>query len=136
MISVVIPTFNELQNIIPLIKNLIVLISDFEYEIIVVDDDSPDGTSEEVNKYMKLNNRIKLITRIGRSGLSSAIKEGLIFSQGKYILVLDGDGQHHPSFVLDMLEKMKQNKSNIIIGSRFLNTSKLEGLSNTRSLGS
>ena len=88
MISIVIPTFNEVKNIIPLIKNLIVLISDFEYEIIVVDDDSPDGTSEEVNKYMKLNNRIKLITRIGRSGLSSAIKEGLIFSQGKYICLL------------------------------------------------
>ena len=51
MISIVIPTFNEVRNIIPLIKNLIVLISDFEYEIIVVDDDSPDGTSDEVNKY-------------------------------------------------------------------------------------
>ena len=65
MISIVIPTFNEVRNIIPLIKNLTVLISDFEYEIIVVDDDSPDGTSEEVNNYMKLNKRIKLITRIG-----------------------------------------------------------------------
>ena len=104
MISIVIPTFNEVQNIIPLIKNLILLISDFEYEIIVVDDDSPDGTSEEVNKYMKLNQRIKLITRIGRSGLSSAIKEGLIFAQGKYVLVLDGDGQHHPSFILEMFD--------------------------------
>ena len=67
MISIVIPTFNEVQNIIPLIKNLTVLIRDFEYEIIVVDDDSPDGTSEEVNKYMKLNNRIKLITAIRAS---------------------------------------------------------------------
>ena len=136
MISIVIPTFNEVQNIIPLIKNLIVLISDFEYEIIVVDDDSPDGTSEEVNKYMKLNNRIKLITRIGRSGLSSAIKEGLIFAQGKYILVLDGDGQHHPSFVLEMLDVLNKKNSDIVIGSRFLNTSKLNGLSNKRSLGS
>ena len=74
MISIVIPTFNEVKNIIPLLKNLTILVSDFEYEIIVVDDDSPDGTSEEVNKYMKSNKRIKLITRIGRSGLSSAIK--------------------------------------------------------------
>ena len=136
IISIVIPTFNESQNIIPLIKNLIVLISDFEYEIIVVDDDSPDGTSEEVNKYMKLNKRIKLITRIGRSGLSSAIKEGLIFAQGKYLLVIDGDGQHHPSFILNMLEEMQRGKYDIVIGSRFLNNSKLEGLSNERSLGS
>jgi len=60
-----------------------------------------------------LNKRIKLITRIGRSGLSSAIKEGLIFAQGKYILVLDGDGQHHPSFVLDMLDVI--NKKNLIL---------------------
>ena len=135
-ISIVIPTFNEVENIIPLLKNLIVLLNDFEYEIIVVDDDSPDGTSDKVNKYMKLNKRIKLITRIGRYGLSSAIKEGLIFAQGKYSLVLDGDGQHHPSLILKMLEEIKKNKSDIVIGSRFLNASKLEGLSNKRSLGS
>ncbi len=136
MISIVIPTFNEVENIIPLLKNLTALVKDFEYEIIIVDDDSPDGTSDAVNKYMNFNRRIKLITRIGRSGLSSAIKEGLIFAQGKYLLVLDGDGQHHPSFILNMLEEIKKNKSDIVIGSRFLDTSKLEGLSNKRSFGS
>ena len=103
MISIVIPTFNEVENIVPLLKKLTLILNDFEYEIVVVDDDSPDGTSDKVKKYMKNNKRIKLITRIGRSGLSSAIKEGVVFAQGKYILVLDGDGQHHPSFVLDML---------------------------------
>ena len=136
MISIVIPTFNEVENIVPLLKKLTLILNDFEYEIVVVDDDSPDGTSDEVNKYMKKNKRIKLITRIGRSGLSSAIKEGLIFAQGKYLLVLDGDGQHHPSFILNMLEEMQRSKYDIVIGSRFLNNSKLEGLSNERSLGS
>ena len=136
MISIVIPTFNEVENIIPLLKNLTALVNDFEYEIIIVDDDSPDGTSDAVNKYMKFNKRIKLITRIGRSGLSSAIKEGLIFAQGKYLLVLDGDGQHHPSFILNMLREIKKNESDVVIGSRFLNDSKVEGLSNKRSLGS
>ena len=120
MISIVIPTFNEVKNIIPLIKNLIVLLIDFDYEIIVVDDDSPDGTSEEVNTYMKMNKRIKLITRIGRSGLSSAIKEGLIFAQGKYILVLDGDGQHHPSFVLDMLDVIDKKNLILLLEAGFL----------------
>ena len=51
MISIVIPTFNEVRNIIPLLKNLISLIEDFEYEIIIVDDDSPDGTSELIKKF-------------------------------------------------------------------------------------
>ena len=136
MISIVIPTFNEVENIVPLLKKLTLILNDFEYEIVVVDDDSPDGTSDHVNKYMNINKRIKLITRIGRSGLSSAIKEGLIFAQGKYLLVLDGDGQHHPSFIMNMLEEIQRSKADIVIGSRFLHKSKLEGLSNERSLGS
>tara|TARA_B100000941_G_C28506200_1_gene557477 strand:+ start:929 stop:2020 length:1092 start_codon:yes stop_codon:yes gene_type:complete len=136
MISIVIPTFNEVKNIIPLLNNLISLINNFEYEIIIVDDDSPDGTSEKIKKYMKDNQRIKLITRIGRSGLSSAIKEGLIFAQGKYLLVLDGDGQHDPSFISDMINEIKNSKYDLVIGSRFLSSSNLEGLSNKRSLGS
>ena len=103
MISIVIPTFNEVKNIIPLLKTLINIVSDFKYEIIVVDDDSPDGTSQEIVKFMKDNKKVKLITRVGRSGLSSAIKEGLIFAQGKYLLVLDGDGQHEPTFVFNMI---------------------------------
>ena len=136
MISIVIPTFNEVKNIIPLLKTLINIVSDFKYEIIVVDDDSPDGTSQKISKFMEDNKKVKLITRVGRSGLSSAIKEGLIFAQGKYLLVLDGDGQHEPTFVLNMIEKIKKNNVAIVIGSRFLNSSRLEGLSKKRSLGS
>ena len=136
MISIVIPTFNEVKNIIPLLKKLISLINEYEYEIIVVDDDSPDGTSEEINKFIQNRQKIKLITRIGRSGLSSAIKEGLMFAKGKYLLVLDGDGQHEPSFLLNMINEIKNSQSDLVIGSRFLSSSNLEGLSNQRSLGS
>ena len=136
MISIVIPTFNEVKNIIPLLKNLISLINEYDYEIIIVDDDSPDGTSEEINKFMKNKKKINLITRIGRSGLSSAIKEGLIFAKGKYLLVLDGDGQHDPSFILNMINEIKFSHSDLVIGSRFLSSSNLEGLSIQRSFGS
>ena len=61
MISIVIPTFNEVGNIISLLKNLIDLVNHFEYEIIVVDDDSPDGTSDEVSKYMQSNKKINCL---------------------------------------------------------------------------
>ena len=136
MISIVIPTFNEVNNIIPLIKNLLNLLNDLEYEIIIVDDDSPDGTSEKINKFMKQNQNIKLLRRVGRSGLSSAIKEGLIFAQGEYLLVMDGDGQHNPSCILSMINKIKKGKYDLVIGSRFLTSSSLEGLSFRRSFGS
>ena len=136
MISIVIPTFNEVKNIIPLLKTLINIVSDFKYEIIVVDDDSPDGTSQEIVKFMKDNKKVKLITRVGRSGLSSAIKEGLIFAQGEYLIVLDGDGQHDTSFVLNMIDKIMNSQYDLVIASRFLDSSNLQGLSDKRTLGS
>ncbi len=136
MISIVIPTFNEVNNILPLLNNLTNLLKDFQYEIIIVDDDSPDGTSEEINKYKEHNKEIKLITRIGRSGLASAIKEGLLFAEGKYLLVIDGDGQHDPICILKMINQIINSQYDLIIGSRFLNDSKLVGLSDKRSLGS
>ena len=136
MLSIIIPTFNEVRNIIPLIENLISIIDNYEYEIIVVDDDSPDGTSDVINNYMKKNDNVKLITRIDRSGLSSAIKEGLIFARGDYLLVLDGDGQHDPECITNILNKIFEGKTDLVIASRFLKSSKLKGLSNRRSFGS
>ena len=136
MLSIIIPTFNEAGNIIPLIENLIIIIKNFEYEIIVVDDDSPDGTSEVINNYMNKNDKIKLITRVDRSGLSSAIKEGLIFARGEYLLVLDGDGQHDPACIKNILNEIFKDQTDLVIASRFLKSSKLKGLSYKRSFGS
>ena len=136
MLSIIIPTFNEVKNIIPLIENLISIIKNYEYEIIVVDDDSPDGTSDVINNYMNKNDKIKLITRIDRSGLSSAIKEGLIFARGEYLLVLDGDGQHDPACIKNILNEIFEDQTDLVIASRFLKSSNLRGLSYKRSLGS
>ena len=136
MISIIIPTFNEVKNIIPLIESLISIIENFKYEIIVVDDDSPDGTSELVNDYINKNDNVKLITRVDRSGLSSAIKEGLIFARGDYLLVLDGDGQHDPACIKNILSEILADQTDLVIASRFLKSSKLKGLSGKRSFGS
>ena len=136
MISIIIPTFNEVKNINSLIDKLVNLLKDIEYEIIVVDDDSPDGTADEVSKLMEINKNIQLISRFGRTGLSSAIKEGLIFAKGEYLIVLDGDGQHDASCVLDLVTEIRESNADIVIASRFLNQSLLSGLSEKRSLGS
>ena len=136
MLSIIIPTFNEVKNIIPLIESLISIVNDFRYEIIVIDDDSPDGTSEVVNRYANKNDNVKLITRIDRSGLSSAIKEGLIFARGDYLLVLDGDGQHDPACIKNILNEILEDQTDLVIASRFLKSSKLKGLSGKRSFGS
>ena len=136
MISIVIPTFNESKNILILINDLITLLEDIDYEIVVVDDDSPDGTSEKVSQEMQNNSNIKLITRVGRSGLASAIKEGLLFARGEYLMVLDGDGQHEPFCVLEMMKEIAKEDCDLVIGSRFLESSKLDGLSERRSIGS
>ena len=136
MLSIIIPTFNEVKNIIPLIESLINIIYDFNYEIIVVDDDSPDGTSDMVNNYMNKNDKVKLITRLDRFGLSSAIKEGLIFARGDYLLVLDGDGQHDPACIKNILDEILKDQTDLIIASRFLKSSQLTGLTRRRSFGS
>ena len=76
MISIVIPTFNESQNIVPLIKNLIVLISDFEYEIIVVDDDSPDGTGNILKELAQKYKQLNIIHRTRKLGLDPGHTNG------------------------------------------------------------
>ena len=136
MISIIIPTFNEVKNISCLIKDIEKLLNNLKYEIIIVDDDSPDGTAAVVNKLMERNQNIHLISRIGRSGLSSAIKEGLIFGKGKYLIVLDGDGQHDASCILDLINKIQETNLDMVVASRFLDSSQIKGLSNKRSLGS
>jgi len=136
MISIIIPTFNEANNIKVLLLNLLNLLKNLEFEIIVVDDDSPDGTGNQVYKLMKDNKNIQLINRVGRFGLSSAIKEGLLFAKGNYLLVLDGDGQHDANCVLDLINKIKETNADMVIASRFLDNSLLKGLSVKRSLGS
>ena len=136
MISIIIPTFNEVKNISCLISTVVNILENYKYEIIVVDDDSPDGTSIEVSKLMLNNQNIHLINRIGRSGLSSAIKEGLMFGKGEYLLVIDGDGQHDANCILDLINIIKETNADMVIASRFLESSQIKGLSDKRSLGS
>ena len=132
IISIVIPTFNEQSNILKIINKLLYLDVLYEIEIIVVDDDSSDGTAKIVREYGRIDRRVRLISRLGRSGLSSAIKEGCLCATGHIIAVMDADGQHDPSYIKLALKTIELKKVDIVLGSRFAQGSIIKGLSQER----
>ncbi len=135
-LSIVLPTYNERENIIPLLGQLLTCTNDYELEILVVDDDSTDGTTQLVKDLSSRDRRIRLIHRVGRSGLASAIKEGLMVATGDFIAVMDSDGQHEPKAVINALNKLRKDNFNLVVGSRFLKGSEIRGLSYRRTGGS
>ena len=99
LVSIILPTYNEAGNIVSIIESLLKLKDQFELEILVVDDDSPDGTGDLVKLLSRKIPEVRLIRRMGRAGLASAIKEGLLDAAGDLALVMDSDGQHDPAAV-------------------------------------
>ena len=92
--SLIIPTYNEKDNITVLIGRLLKLLKPFDYEIIVVDDNSPDKTWKIVQQKYKKNRRVKVLRRMNKRGLISAITDGFDKAKGEFIGVMDADMQH------------------------------------------
>ena len=135
-VSVVLPTFNERNNISPLIDELLRLSESYDIELIIVDDNSSDGTASIVRKIAQKDRRIRLIKRIGRAGLSSAIKEGCLCATGSIIAIMDTDGQHEVKTISSALSRLIEDEIDFVIGSRFLDKSLIKGLSKGRKGGS
>ena len=135
-LSFVLPTHNEEKNIIPIIEEILEFNNFYEIEIIVVDDDSKDNTQKLVREFAKENRTVRLISRVGRYGLSSALKEGCLNSMGEIIAIMDSDGQHEVHSVYEACGYLLNNDVDIIIGSRFLENSSIDGLSSWRKKGS
>lgn len=135
-VSIVLPTYNERGNIEPLLAQLLQLQSHVDLELLVVDDDSSDGTAELVRQLARREPRLRLIRRIGRSGLASAIKEGLLDATGDLALVMDSDGQHEPASVLQAITTLQEQELDLVIGSRFHADAQIHGLSGPRERGS
>lgn len=125
--SVVIPTYNEDENIGELVTNLNQGLdrSKIKHEIIVVDDDSADETFTIVSKLSKMDNRIKLISRKGKRGIGSAIFEGFEKSQGNVLVTMDADFSHPPESVIKLVGAM--DKYDLAIGSRYVCGGKMNG---------
>ena len=135
-VTFVLPTFNERNNIVFLLQELLKLDDIYKLEIIVIDDNSSDGTSEVVRLISREENKIKLIKRLDRFGLSSAIKEGCINATNEIIAIMDTDGQHLVNDVVNSIEKLSSQNLDIVSGSRFLSDSSIKGLSKKREKGS
>jgi dolichol-phosphate mannosyltransferase len=118
-LSVIVPTFNERENIAELIARLEVCLEDRSWEVVFVDDDSPDGTANLVREYAGADSRVRCIQRIGRRGLSSACVEGLLASTASYLAVIDADLQHDERLLPQMLDTLKQTDADIVVGSRY-----------------
>jgi dolichol-phosphate mannosyltransferase len=122
-VSVVIPTYNEKENIEALLRILTV---DFKFnEIIIVDDGSTDGTIDIIKKFKLSNPNIILIERGIKKGLGSALREGFLFSKSDYIVTMDADLSHNPYEIPKFLSKI--GEAHIIVGSRHLKDSKIIG---------
>jgi dolichol-phosphate mannosyltransferase len=93
-VSLVLPTYNERENLAPLLERVTSALEDYEHEIIVVDDDSPDRTWEEAERLQRLYPRLRMIRRVGERGLSSAVVRGFREATGEILAVMDADLQH------------------------------------------
>lgn len=116
---VIIPTYNEIENIARMIEA--VLGQDPSIDILIIDDNSPDGTADVVKKAMEDNDRIKLIERSGKLGLGSAYVRGFEYALAngyEYILEMDADFSHNPNDLPRLLEAAKTN--DLVIGSRYV----------------
>jgi dolichol-phosphate mannosyltransferase len=131
-LSVVLPTYNERDNIEPIVAELLPLQEVCDLEILFVDDDSADGTADVVRRLAHLHAAVRLVRRVGRAGLSSAIKEGILDATGDLVVVMDCDGQHEPATVSAAVESLQRSGADLVIGSRFHPRALIQGLSERR----
>ncbi|MBB3882299.1 glycosyltransferase [Acetobacter oeni] len=129
-ITVVVPCYREADNVRPLVSALEIALAGRDWEVIFVDDNSPDGTIEVIRQLAWANWRVRGISRIGRRGLSSAVIEGALASSARFIAVMDGDLQHDQTRLGTMVDVLAQDRCDIVIGSRHVEGGDNAGLAN------
>ncbi|MFD1695335.1 glycosyltransferase family 2 protein [Roseibium aestuarii] len=136
-LSIVLPTFNEAQNVPLMVDLLEKTLAGIDWEVIVVDDNSPDGTSQTGRAIARGNPRVRVIRRIGRRGLSGACVEGILSSSADFVAVMDADLQHDESLLPKMLEELRADRADLVVASRKVEGGTIgEGLSSVRAWGS
>jgi dolichol-phosphate mannosyltransferase len=131
-LSVVVPTYQESTNIPVLFERLKVALKDVPWELIVVDDDSPDGTSNVAFALAADDRRLRCLRRVNRSGLAGAVIEGWMSSSANFVAVIDGDLQHDESILPAMYDALAKGSGNLAIATRIRDPSNGAGLSPAR----
>jgi dolichol-phosphate mannosyltransferase len=117
-LTVVIPTLNERNNVGPLVELLDTVLDTISWEVIFVDDDSPDGTADWIREISRRDRRVRCLQRIGRRGLTTACIEGALATSAPYVAIMDADMQHDEKLLPQMLAILKSEPVDLVVGSR------------------
>lgn len=132
LLSVVVPTFNERDNVTVLYRRLETTLAGIPWEVVFVDDNSPDGTWEVVRGLARQDSRVRCVRRVGRRGLSGACIEGILASSAPYAVVMDADLQHDETQLPKMVELLRSGKADLVLGSRYIEGYRAEGFNKQR----
>jgi dolichol-phosphate mannosyltransferase len=118
-LAVIIPTFNEAANVAPLLQRLALALAGIRWEAVFVDDNSPDGTSNIVREIAVTNPQVRIVQRIGRRGLTSAVVEGMLATAAPVLAVIDGDMQHDETILPKMYAAIASGEADLAVGTRY-----------------
>ena len=119
-VSIVVPTFNERDNVTVLYRRLAATLEGISWEVVFVDDNSPDGTWQVVRGLAQQDSRVRCIRRIGRRGLSGACIEGILAASAPYAAVIDADLQHDEAQLPKMVALLQSGEAELVVGSRYI----------------
>ncbi|MGY8974042.1 MAG: glycosyltransferase [Sphingomonadales bacterium] len=125
-LAIILPTLNERDNLAPLVERIEGALGTSGWEVLVVDDNSADGTSDEARRLSLSDPRVRVLQRIGRRGLSSAAIEGFCATAAPYVAVMDADHQHDPQLLVAMLASVKAGEADVAVASRFADGASME----------
>jgi dolichol-phosphate mannosyltransferase len=135
-LAVIIPTYNEAANVVPMLERLSLALAGFHWEAVFVDDNSPDGTAELVRNIAVNHAHIRIIQRIGRRGLTSAVIEGMMATAAPVLAVIDGDLQHDETILPQLYAAIASGGADLAIGSRYADGGGVGTWNKHRAIGS
>lgn len=116
----IIPTFNEVDNVEELVRRLHHVLAGVAWEAVFVDDDSTDGTAAKLHELSNCDPQVRCLRRVGRRGLSSACVEGMLSTGARFLAVMDADLQHDEALLAGMLQALRDEPVDLVVGTRYM----------------